>query len=90
MIVREKNNLKAFSGICPHLGGPLFEGEYCKKSQTIRCPWHGYKFSLKTLKLIENPNEEVWAEKFGEITGKDYKIKEFKCIEESNQLIIQE
>jgi len=88
-VIRDKG-IKAINDICPHLGGPLSKGEYCQKSQTIKCPWHGYIFSLKSLDLLENPNEEVWAEKFGEVTHKEFKLKEFKCSQENNDIIIQE
>jgi len=88
LVLRDKNDLKVISDICPHLGGPLSEGEFCKKSKTIRCPWHGYKFSLESLKLIENPNEEVWAKKFVERTNNDYQLKEINCCLENESLIL--
>lgn len=36
----------ALSNICPHQGGPLGEGEI--EGGTITCPWHGWKFDIKT------------------------------------------
>lgn len=37
---------------CPHQGGPLGEGDICEGR--IRCPWHGYKFDLKSGKGVGN------------------------------------
>ena len=37
---------------CPHQGGPLGDGEVCEGK--IRCPWHGYKFDLKSGKGVGN------------------------------------
>ena len=88
LVVSEENDFKVISEICPHLGGPLSEGEFCKNSKTIRCPWHGYKFSLESLKLIENPNEGVWAEKFGEKTNRDFEIKKIGFYLENKSLIL--
>jgi nitrite reductase/ring-hydroxylating ferredoxin subunit len=88
LVIREKNDFKVISEICPHLGGPLAKGEFCRKSKTIRCPWHGYKFSLESLKLIENPNEEVWAKNFGERTNNDYQLKEITSYLEKENLIL--
>jgi len=90
LVIREKEGFRAFRDVCPHLGGPLSKGEYCKKNQTIQCPWHGHIFSLKSLDLLENPNEKVWAEKFGEQSGKDFKIREFKCYPKNQDIIIEE
>ncbi len=31
---------------CPHQGGPIGEGEIC--GMTITCPWHDWKFDIRT------------------------------------------
>lgn len=31
---------------CPHQGGPIGEGEVC--GMTITCPWHDWKFDIRT------------------------------------------
>jgi nitrite reductase/ring-hydroxylating ferredoxin subunit len=31
---------------CPHQGGPIGEGEIC--GMTITCPWHEWKFDIRT------------------------------------------
>jgi nitrite reductase/ring-hydroxylating ferredoxin subunit len=32
--------------VCPHLGGPLDDAPM--EDGCIRCPWHGYRFDLRT------------------------------------------
>lgn len=36
---------------CPHMGGDLGEG--LLTGDVVRCPWHGWKFSVKTGKMPE-------------------------------------
>lgn len=36
----------AISGICPHRGGPLGEGEL--EGTVVTCPWHGWRFDVTT------------------------------------------
>lgn len=45
--------------VCPHMGGPLEAGT--SDGETIVCPWHGYRFSLITGELVDNPNERSLA-----------------------------
>ncbi len=36
----------AIDNICPHKGGPLGDGTL--DDDVVTCPWHGWKFSVKT------------------------------------------
>lgn len=36
----------AISNTCPHKGGPLADGTL--DGDLVTCPWHGWKFSVKT------------------------------------------
>ncbi|HEX04854.1 MAG TPA: thiamine pyrophosphate-binding protein, partial [Bacteroidetes bacterium] len=45
-VVRSGEDFNALSAKCPHQGGPLAEGSLC--DDKIRCPWHGYDFSIKS------------------------------------------
>ena len=45
-LVKTNDTWHALEGRCPHQGGPLDEGLLCDGA--VRCPWHGYDFSLKT------------------------------------------
>jgi len=35
---------RIYSGVCPHLGGPLTRE--CVRGDHIRCPWHRYEFDV--------------------------------------------
>lgn len=36
----------AISNMCPHRGGPLGEGFL--EGDAVTCPWHGWRFNVKT------------------------------------------
>ena len=44
----------AIDNTCVHRGGPLGEGEL--EGDTVTCPWHGWHYSVKTGKSINNPS----------------------------------
>jgi len=53
MLVRWQGNIYALANTCPHLGGPLCEGEF--DSGIITCPWHGSKFDVTDGSIIDGP-----------------------------------
>jgi len=61
IVVPGRERLHVFREICPHMGGPLGEATVCKDA-TLECPWHGYRFSLETGRLVDNPNERIMAD----------------------------
>lgn len=46
----------AIKGTCPHMGGELGEG--LLQGEVVTCPWHGWRFNVRTGK---NPEAEVVA-----------------------------
>lgn len=44
----------ALANICPHAGGPLGEGSI--EGDFVECPWHGWKFNIKTGACKKNPS----------------------------------
>ena len=43
----------AVQSFCPHLDGPLFQGTRAGDDDEIVCPWHRWRFALRTGKLLE-------------------------------------
>lgn len=46
----------AFGDTCTHDAGPLCEGEL--DGETVICPWHFSRFSIRTGEVIESPAHE--------------------------------
>lgn len=38
----------ALDNVCPHWGGPLGEGAVNVDRMEVTCPWHGFRFDLRT------------------------------------------
>lgn len=53
MVLRQGEQIRAIGATCPHLSGPLEEGEIA--GDTVTCPWHGSVFSLADGSLIHGP-----------------------------------
>lgn len=49
----------AFDATCPHKGGPLALGEI--NDRRIRCPWHGYEFSLSNGLPVKIPYDQKYG-----------------------------
>ncbi|MDJ0788145.1 MAG: Rieske 2Fe-2S domain-containing protein [Myxococcota bacterium] len=45
-IVEDEGELLAHPTVCPHWGGPLDEAPL--ESGAVACPWHGYRFDLRS------------------------------------------
>jgi nitrite reductase (NADH) small subunit/3-phenylpropionate/trans-cinnamate dioxygenase ferredoxin subunit len=45
----------ALDNTCPHAGGPLGEGTL--EHEVITCPWHGWKFNVRTGQRLKNPSQ---------------------------------
>ena len=57
LVVLVNGEIKAYHGVCPHLGGPLVDGEI--HGDRIVCPWHRYEWSLATAKCLTIPGK-IW------------------------------
>lgn len=53
LLVRQGDRIFALLDMCSHLGGPLSGGSLADCS--IRCPWHGSRFSLEDGRVIDGP-----------------------------------
>lgn len=45
-------NIHATDNTCPHAGGPLGEGTL--EGEVVECPWHGWRFNVRTGERPEN------------------------------------
>lgn len=52
-----KDRYFALENSCPHLGGPLCEGEI--ENSCVTCPWHGWQFDLSTGECINCPGDDA-------------------------------
>ncbi len=62
----------AIDNTCVHRGGPLGEGEL--SGDTVTCPWHGWEYSVKTGKSLNNPSACVKSYPI-KVEGSDIKIQ---------------
>ncbi len=53
LLVRRDGAIRALHHTCSHLGGPLSEGKL--EGDSVRCPWHGSRFSLTDGSVCEGP-----------------------------------
>jgi len=54
VLVRREGHVYALAETCAHLGGPLSEGSL--EGASIRCPWHGSRFSLQDGRVLDGPS----------------------------------
>lgn len=53
MLLKHEDGIHAIGAVCPHLSGPLDEGEI--DGETVTCPWHGSVFRLTDGCLLHGP-----------------------------------
>jgi nitrite reductase/ring-hydroxylating ferredoxin subunit len=63
----------AIGGICPHRGGPVGEGPL--NGMVVTCPWHGWRFDIRTGANTINPSSTVKSYKV-KVEGSDVYIAE--------------
>jgi nitrite reductase (NADH) small subunit len=75
-IYRINDEYYALNNYCPHQGAPMcaglvsgttlasnvYEYEYGKKGEIIRCPWHGWEFDIRTGKSLFS--EKIWVKTY--------------------------
>ena len=53
LFVQTREGVRAYSGVCPHLGGPLLQARV--RDERIRCPWHSYEFDAVDGRCLSVP-----------------------------------
>jgi nitrite reductase/ring-hydroxylating ferredoxin subunit len=71
LLVRRGQRIYGIAETCAHLGGPLSEGKL--EDATVRCPWHGSRFSLEDGRVLEGPS--VHAQPVLEVRVRDGQIE---------------
>ena len=56
-IVESDGDLIAYSTQCPHRLGPL--GESDVRAGIVECPWHGYRYDIRTRRCVSGANCEL-------------------------------
>lgn len=46
----------ALQSTCPHRGAPLCDGTVSSTRHEVICPWHRFRFDLRTGSSVTNPN----------------------------------
>ena len=73
LLVMTSAGVRAYNGVCPHLGGPLLEGTF--SNDTIVCPWHDYAFDAVTGHCKTIPGRKLWKDVRGaQLSQKPYPI----------------
>jgi nitrite reductase/ring-hydroxylating ferredoxin subunit len=44
--------VRAIAAICPHWGGPLGEGTVSVERAEVSCPWHRFRYDLRTGRCV--------------------------------------
>ncbi len=68
-----EGTIYALENVCPHMGGPLCEGDI--EEGLLTCPWHGWQFDIKTAACENMPGEEATRVPI-EIVGDEIYLKE--------------
>jgi len=55
VLMRVDDDVYAFQNACPHKAGPLNEGTLHTGRCEIICPWHRFRFDLKSGASVTNP-----------------------------------
>ncbi len=66
-LFRIKDEYFALANVCLHRGGPLGEGSL--SGSTVTCPWHGWKFDVRTGSFTVIPTLKVTTYKVKEQNG---------------------
>lgn len=70
-IARMSSGVVAFENECPHMGEGLNKG-HINPFEEITCPWHSYRFSLKTGEEVANKCTGLKFINLVETKGKTY------------------
>lgn len=64
----------ALNNTCPHMGGPLGEGEV--ENAIVTCPWHGWQFDIRSGACENMPGEEARCVQIKVIDGEVFLLED--------------
>lgn len=67
-----EGKIHALENVCPHQGGPLGEGDIV--NGCVTCPWHGWRFDIKSAECDTMPGESAKYIPI-EIVGDEIRLK---------------
>lgn len=56
-LFKMQGQIFALENSCPHMGGPLAQGEI--ENCLVTCPWHGWQFDVRTGDCQNMPGENA-------------------------------
>ena len=65
-----EGKIYALDNACPHMGGPLGEGEI--EDEVVTCPWHGWQFDIKNGHNINDLGDDAVSLKISVRDGSVY------------------
>jgi len=88
-LVVTEEGYRIYEGICPHLLGPLIKGEIQKGE--IICPWHGYRFDLKSGACTTPPGFCFPLQKSSESSPAPLSLRPipFTTLEEGDEIVVE-
>lgn len=60
VVILRGEELSIIRDLCPHMGGPLSEGEFRAEEGELECPWHGYCYKAEDGSFLRNPNDAIF------------------------------
>lgn len=89
LVVYVSGQWRAYSGVCPHLGGPMLAAPIA--GTTITCPWHEYVFDLRNGACLTVPGEK-WTHSSGPKRAckepAHLRLKEYPVVVENGELVV--
>ena len=67
VVANVAGTLHAIDGVCPHRSASLAQGAL--DGATVTCPWHGYRFDVRTGHGLTNPHSSVGPPRVGGVVG---------------------
>lgn len=75
VLIRKQDRIFAINDECPHMGGPLGEGEV--EDHEIVCPWHFWRFDIRTGECTDGGDDPISCYRV-HIEGEEVQVEIFE------------